>query len=101
MALLSHGQRNRRKRYGRRERDRLVPRSGLHNNPYYGIVSAAIVVGHYLYRLSAQGLGLALKPSQSFGVLVELSREHLDRNLTIQVGVVGTVDLSQSTLARR
>ena len=45
--LLSHGPRNRRKRYERRERDRLRPCARLHNNPYYGIFSAAIVVGPY------------------------------------------------------
>jgi hypothetical protein len=42
------------------------------------------------------GPGLALEPSHHVGVGGDLARQHLDRDVPIQVGVPGAVDLTHS-----
>ena len=54
----------------------------------------AVYLGDVRVVQRRQGLGLALKTGQTFGILGELGWKDLDRNLSVQVGVGGLVDLT-------
>ncbi len=44
----------------------------------------------------AESVGLALEPRQAIGIGRELVRQHLDRDVAVQLRVAGAVDLAHA-----
>jgi hypothetical protein len=72
-----------------------------HQEAVLTVLLEAVDTGDVGVLQRCQGSRFALESGDSFGVGTDVFREDLDRDLTIELGVVGSVDLTHAAAAER